>query len=320
MNYEFEEIWEAWDIRVVILFILTLQIILIFFAPHRKCVSTNYLTLPLWCSYLLVEWAVNFTVGHISDSNGNNSAGGNKVQDVLVFPRSYDPGQLCGLCFFPNSSQKQVVDPNSADICGQSNQNEIQNFFLILEAIDAFRVIEVEHNFIYDVLSTKMIVANSYWGYLFRLICFLLEVVAAILFYRWDKRGLPRELIHEEIKNKSPLTEDLDTANMILLVWHIATELCYSKESNVIDGDTEKSSPANADDAEKPPANYREISKILSDYMLYLLVMQPAMMSVVAAVGQIRYRDTCAEAEKFLRSRNVILNTSKDQGNQCVTT
>lgn len=88
MNYEFEEIWEAWDIRVVILFILTLQIILIFFSPQRKCVSTNYLTLPLWCSYLLVEWAANFAVGHISDSNkgnGNKSAGENKVEDVLDF-------------------------------------------------------------------------------------------------------------------------------------------------------------------------------------------------------------------------------------------
>ncbi|KAM3288636.1 hypothetical protein P3S67_022066 [Capsicum chacoense] len=34
-------------------------------------------------------------------------------------------------------------------------RNEIRNFFLSLEAIDAFRVIEVELNFIYDVLFTK---------------------------------------------------------------------------------------------------------------------------------------------------------------------
>ncbi|PHT37254.1 hypothetical protein CQW23_24954 [Capsicum baccatum] len=83
-----KKIWDAWDIRVVILFSLTLQIILIFFAPLRKRVSTYYLTLPLWCSYLLVEWAANFAVGHISDSNkgnGNKSAGENKVEDVLVF-------------------------------------------------------------------------------------------------------------------------------------------------------------------------------------------------------------------------------------------
>ncbi|KAF3664803.1 hypothetical protein T459_26533 [Capsicum annuum] len=253
-------------------------------------------------------------------------------------------------------------------------RNESRNFFLSLEAIDAFRVIEVELNFIYDVLFTKMMVANSYWGYVFRLICFLLEVAAAILFYHWDKRGLPRweigvsyilllgalildfssflmllfsdwtavalkkkgyvlpclpmpfrwlsrrwaesvsqfnlinycvrgrskfmefiyrwlgfidvlnrivyvksqkftaelrEFIYEEIKNKSSLAEDLDTAK----------EIC--KDNIVIDGDKAKSSP------EKPPANYREISKILSDYMLYLLVMQSAMMSALAGIGQI---------------------------------
>ncbi|PHU05588.1 hypothetical protein BC332_26410 [Capsicum chinense] len=189
----------------------------------------------------------------------------------------------------PDPNYAKLIDEYSSKIAAKLSSNiEMIHSTMALwkqkKAIDAFRVIEVEHNFIYDVLFTKMIVANSYWGYLFRLIGFLIEVVAAILFYRWDKRGLP------------------------------------SKDSNVIDGDKEKSSPANADDAEKPPANYREISKILSDYMLYLLVMQPAMMSVVAAVGQIRYRDTCAEAEKFLHSRNVILNTNKDQGNQCVTT
>ncbi|RVW60468.1 hypothetical protein CK203_100100 [Vitis vinifera] len=35
--------------------------------------------------------------------------------------------------------------------------------------------------------------------------------------------------------------------------------------------------------------------------MLYLLVMRPTMMSAVAGIGQIRFRDTCAEAKKFFR-------------------
>ncbi|KAM3288647.1 hypothetical protein P3S67_022077 [Capsicum chacoense] len=570
-----KKIWDAWDIRVVILFSLTLQIILIFFAPFRKRVSTYYLTLPLWCSYLLVEWAANFAVGHISDSNkgnGNKSAGENKVEDVLVFWAAFllvhlggpdtisafaledntlwhrhflgllTQGGAVAYVFFatvsrnklwipavliyvsgvikygeriwalylasldrfresimkdpdPGPNYAKLMDEYSSKIAANlptniemiheyhgdleaemsvkrknlsdveiveeahyffekfkglivdlifdfRQRNESRNFFLSLEANDAFRVIEVELNFIYDVLFTKMIVANTYWGYVFRLICFLLEVAAAILFYRWDKRGLPRweigvsyilllgalildfssflmllfsdwtavvlkkkgyvlprlpmpfrwlsrrwaesvsqfnlinycvrgrskfmefiyrwlgfidvlnrimyvksqkftdelkKFIYEEIKNKSSLAEDLDTAkeiwlakgdwtlranssshllpyitesnfDEILLVWHIATELCYSI---VIDGDKAKSSP------EKPPANYREMSKILSDYMLYLLVMQPAMMSAVAGIGQIRYRDTCAEAEKFFRSRNIISSTNKDQGEQC---
>ena len=47
----------------------------------------------------------------------------------------------------------------------------------------------------------------------------------------------------------------------------------------------------------------RKVSKILSDYMIYILVMQPTMMSAVAGIGQIRFRDTCAEAEKFFNRR-----------------
>ncbi|KAJ7978145.1 Protein of unknown function (DUF594) [Quillaja saponaria] len=49
----------------------------------------------------------------------------------------------------------------------------------------------------------------------------------------------------------------------------------------------------------------REFSKILSDYMLYLLIMQPTMMSAVAGIGQIRFRDTCAEAKNFFTRRDV---------------
>nr|GEZ62010.1 uncharacterized protein [Tanacetum cinerariifolium] len=43
----------------------------------------------------------------------------------------------------------------------------------------------------------------------------------------------------------------------------------------------------------------RKIAKSLSDYMLYLLIMKPSMIPVVASVGQIRFRDTCAEAKRF---------------------
>ena len=49
--------------------------------------------------------------------------------------------------------------------------------------------------------------------------------------------------------------------------------------------------------------DYIHFSKLLSDYMIYLLVMRPTMMSAVAGIGQIRFRDTCAEAEKFFSRR-----------------
>lgn len=66
-----------------------------------------------------------------------------------------------------------------------------------------------------------------------------------------------------------------------LLLWHIATELCYFTSSG--------------------PDEHREFCKVLSDYMLYLLVMRPTLMSAVAGIAQIRFQDTCEEAKKFFR-------------------
>ena len=137
------------------------------------------------------------------------------------------------------------------------------------------------------------------------------------------KKPCTKELwnfIFEQLKEKSKLADDPETAKRIcaargdwilqdsewnsgstklmsyvvdfdydqsLMSWHIATELCYTRDTN------------------NPPDGSREISKTLSDYMLYLLVMQPTMMSAVAGIGQIRFRDTCAEAKKFFSSRDL---------------
>ncbi|XP_071939261.1 uncharacterized protein [Coffea arabica] len=58
-----------------------------------------------------------------------------------------------------------------------------------------------------------------------------------------------------------------------LLLWHIATELCYCTSPD--DGNSNR--------------NY---CKLISDYMLYLLVMRPNLMSAVSGIGQIQFRDT----------------------------
>ncbi|KAF7842977.1 disease resistance RPP13-like protein 4 [Senna tora] len=79
---------------------------------------------------------------------------------------------------------------------------------------------------------------------------------------------------------------DVVTFDESLKMWHIATHLCYVKDQ---DENNEN----------------RIFSKLLSDYMLYLLVMQPALMSGVTGIGQIRFQDTCAEAIKFFSKREL---------------
>ena len=82
---------------------------------------------------------------------------------------------------------------------------------------------------------------------------------------------------------KLGLSNNEDFSHSILL-WHIATDLCYEN------------------DAEKNPDC--KACKVLSDYMLYLLVMCPFMLP--DGIGEIRYRDSCAEAKEFFKDRKHI--------------
>ena len=69
-----------------------------------------------------------------------------------------------------------------------------------------------------------------------------------------------------------------------ILLWHIATDLCsYS-------------------DDDPNPKSRCKISKCLSEYMLYLLVMCPFMLP--KGIGEFRFRDTCSETKRFFQQRS----------------
>ncbi|PRQ28693.1 hypothetical protein RchiOBHm_Chr5g0005741 [Rosa chinensis] len=101
-----------------------------------------------------------------------------------------------------------------------------------------------------------------------------------------------------------PYVVDVEYDQSILL-WHIATEFCYN----------EIKLEFKEDQTNKAVLTKIEHCKTLSEYMVYLLVMQPTMMSTVAGIGQIRFRDTCAEAKKFFSRRE--LGPDVDQKEAC---
>ncbi|TVU23391.1 hypothetical protein EJB05_25754, partial [Eragrostis curvula] len=73
-----------------------------------------------------------------------------------------------------------------------------------------------------------------------------------------------------------------------LLLWHIATELCRFRQ--VYGPPTEKT------------VTGHHIGVTLSDYMMYLLMKQPEMLSAKSGFWLMRFHDTCAEARRFMDS------------------
>ncbi|KAJ4966142.1 hypothetical protein NE237_017991 [Protea cynaroides] len=78
-----------------------------------------------------------------------------------------------------------------------------------------------------------------------------------------------------------------------ILLWHIATDLCYALDRQSTLSSTESSSTC--------AESIRDMCKLLSDYMLHLLIAHPFMLP--EGIGQIRFKDTCAEARELFKGK-----------------
>ncbi|CAK9137826.1 unnamed protein product [Ilex paraguariensis] len=76
-----------------------------------------------------------------------------------------------------------------------------------------------------------------------------------------------------------------------LLLWHVATDICYHHCQETRNSGHQ---------------GYRKASKLISCYMIYLLVAHPLTLSSAAVIGLIRYRDTCAELIQIFKEDELI--------------
>ncbi|XP_042514856.1 uncharacterized protein LOC122089307 isoform X2 [Macadamia integrifolia] len=112
---------------------------------------------------------------------------------------------------------------------------------------------------------------------------------------------------YDETRDDNCIKEILDNSVKVefdesILLWHIATDICY-----YFDGEKDQSETVRP---ESVLSNQRK-SREMSNYMLYLLVSRPFMLT--AGIGQIRFGDTCAEAKRFLHQRE----TETDEKRAC---
>ncbi|XP_031106886.1 uncharacterized protein LOC116011460 isoform X2 [Ipomoea triloba] len=126
------------------------------------------------------------------------------------------------------------------------------------------------------------------------------------------------------------VSQDVDYDECVLL-WHIATEIFYFSNSKAKTRDIEaaaksvennpqqpqKKQEENAGDSSSKQDNDvhdAEICRYISEYLLYLLVIERKMTAAVAGIVEIRFRDTCKEATNFFSRQP---KQKKAEGGSC---
>ncbi|XP_039159352.1 uncharacterized protein LOC104422985 isoform X2 [Eucalyptus grandis] len=78
-----KKLWRKWELRVMIIVSLVLQIVLVMFASRRKSTKASWIASLVWLSYLLADSVATLSLGLVSSSSGGNSSDPNSR--LLVF-------------------------------------------------------------------------------------------------------------------------------------------------------------------------------------------------------------------------------------------
>ncbi|KAK9131378.1 hypothetical protein Sjap_011865 [Stephania japonica] len=69
-------IWNKWEIRVLVLFSLLVQIILSFFGNKRKHITSEWIRVTIWLAYLSADWFSTVSLGVLSSQVGESATKG----------------------------------------------------------------------------------------------------------------------------------------------------------------------------------------------------------------------------------------------------
>lgn len=95
------------------------------------------------------------------------------------------------------------------------------------------------------------------------------------------------------------------TFDKSILLWHIATDLCFYSDLDRYNHQAYPNSESKL-----------TISKLLSEYMMYILVMRHFMLP--KGIGKIRFPDTCDEATNIFEKRRDIITNGRRHARQAL--
>lgn len=184
---------------------------------------------------------------------------------------------------------KKMAQHNLLDLCLSDNQGECLRMQKILRRIQ--KLLQIDNFLEMHWNKTYVDVSSSLKDHIFDELKKHTGIDSRDLAVLWNRQ---ESFTLEKYGHFSRgITKEREFDRRILL-WHIATDICYYLEWG--------------DDLNNVSTTSKE-SKHISDYMLHLLVSCPFMLPI--GIGMIRFRDTCAEAREFLGERNLKYGKAK---------
>ena len=160
------------------------------------------------------------------------------------------------------------------------------------------------------IYSSRDRLTKEMWEFVFEEVKYRSELAhgaeSANRIYSARGEWVLRKIMIGKAKNRADNINLLQSVTQVdydqsILLWHIATELLYQKE------EVTQSNQCN-----------REFSKILPDYMMYLLILQPALMSTVSGIDKFRFNEAIAEAKKFTEGKKILERMSLENSRNAI--
>ncbi|RVX17153.1 hypothetical protein CK203_003279 [Vitis vinifera] len=262
------------ELRVMVLLNVSLQIVRILFSKRRKYTNTPWIRILIWAAYLSADWVATVSLGTLSSSQEDSD---DKFMDPNYTLMEFSAPFLLLHLGNPNTITAYSLKDN--ELLGLVVQVGVA-FYVFPRSWAGTRL---------TFLSFPMFVAgiikdNTKFNQVLRFFD-MNKFLERYWYMKWEKVDDMKKPFFSLLLHMTNDAKDLRS-----LLKH---RDLYSY----------------SDEDPNPKARCK-ISKCLSEYMLYLLVMCPFMLP--KGTWEFRFRDTCAEAKRFFQQKSEFISSKNE--------